>query len=57
MENTNFCCRLILIQEEVKYVCQRTDKALELLNERLARGEIEPEDYVTRKRALSYKTE
>lgn len=37
--------------------CQRTDKALDLLNERLARGDIDPEDYVTRKRALGYKTE
>lgn len=36
---------------------QRTDKALDLLNERFARGEIDTEDYVTRKRALGYKTE
>lgn len=33
---------------------RRTDKALELLNERYARGEIDTEDYVTRKKALGY---
>lgn len=37
--------------------CQHTDKALELLNERFARGEIDTEDYVIRRKALGYKTE
>jgi putative membrane protein len=34
-----------------------TNKAFELLNERYARGEIDTEEYETRKKALASKTE
>ncbi|AFM39914.1 putative membrane protein (DUF2078) [Desulfosporosinus acidiphilus SJ4] len=39
------------------FLPQRSDKALELLNERFVRGEIDTEDYVTRRKVLGYKSE
>ncbi|WP_088189635.1 hypothetical protein [Desulfosporosinus sp. FKA] len=55
---------LLLIFYTVKHlgkfllsVNKQSDKALELLNERYARGEIDTDDYMIRKRTLGYMSE